>query len=958
MFQTSTFMDPHPSLPLEDTSIARAPSDQNSSRPVMASLNVSNSCTAVPEIPVQDSLSRRPKRKTKPLNKCHREIQWTTVKQLKTNKTYALRSGEAVAWQQKHHNGAEDNQSELTFCETSGETTLTTQRKELVKQGIKKQKGTHGPLQNDGIDPFLAYIDPHAAKPSEESCEGIRKSLLDSGTAGKATLLPCIKASNDTATKWDRKEGGEQKIIFPKQAIKTRQAGVQEIALTQPEGKNLALELQLPPDMGCRKSNKHESSIKQAKGQNNKAISEALTTLNEPHIMEWLPCNTRAVKNNVMAMSNQKAKIHDRYIATDLIAPKIVKAAKMKAKTDVSSAQEEYISVPDLASRVFPKITPDEDSNGISLNICNSEDNAVANIHYLAENKISHVSTATKNSSENGYFEQMPVQKLHSPHQDPGSTSGNKELEAENMKLISADTVKHIICEVSTDKPQTMHGHVSLLTCNEWADQAELPVQNKNDARLSISHLGSKTIQGTMTEQTLTRLCVPPSTDHSSAVDLTRCNSATFRSVKEGNSCGFVSLPDCGKWGSNAAQLIQCMNDTRSSIVPHESRPAGATMMKHLMALDPCAASTDCNTTPFQQGSSSNTTSTVSDDDRNETPLSEKHCNSDYYIEETAWRYFGDAAPASYCVDEGGDLIPLLPPPPLSKFPQTGYCTWTFDEQSRVVLGSFQNEGESVVVNDEDREFLFDMMERNDITVITEGHANELNHDIWSLAFIKGRVGTDYHHKFRRFIRQLPATETSCQPPLYKEVDGYLTMKVADYIDYLFKRSSAMLKGASQVFKGDNLDFVYTDVDGKEMELHLLHDVVYMIDYDIIRMLPELYEDLLSNLKIPECLPGGQKCMMNAVCTFSLAVDALKLLSLLMLHVVLQVNQNGRPFMGPNLYMTRKSILVNVVCICLSLMVNNILLCKAGGSFTAVHQDGFGTVDSGHLCLSGFNEVS
>lgn len=27
------------------------------------------------------------------------------------------------------------------------------------------------------------------------------------------------------------------------------------------------------------------------------------------------------------------------------------------------------------------------------------------------------------------------------------------------------------------------------------------------------------------------------------------------------------------------------------------------------------------------------------------------------------------------------------------------------------------------------------------------------------------------------------------------------------------------------------------------------------------------------------------------------------------------------------------------------------------GSFTAIHQDGFGTVDSGHLCLQGANEV-
>lgn len=27
------------------------------------------------------------------------------------------------------------------------------------------------------------------------------------------------------------------------------------------------------------------------------------------------------------------------------------------------------------------------------------------------------------------------------------------------------------------------------------------------------------------------------------------------------------------------------------------------------------------------------------------------------------------------------------------------------------------------------------------------------------------------------------------------------------------------------------------------------------------------------------------------------------------------------------------------------------------GSFTHLHQDGFGTVDSGHLCLEGYNEV-
>ena len=47
----------------------------------------------------------------------------------------------------------------------------------------------------------------------------------------------------------------------------------------------------------------------------------------------------------------------------------------------------------------------------------------------------------------------------------------------------------------------------------------------------------------------------------------------------------------------------------------------------------------------------------------------------------------------------------------------------------------------------------------------------------------------------------------------------------------------------------------------------------------------------------------------------------------------MQVTPDARPFMGPNLYVTPPA------------------------SFTHFHQDGHGTVDSGHLCISGFNEV-
>ena len=133
-------------------------------------------------------------------------------------------------------------------------------------------------------------------------------------------------------------------------------------------------------------------------------------------------------------------------------------------------------------------------------------------------------------------------------------------------------------------------------------------------------------------------------------------------------------------------------------------------------------------------------------------------------------------------------------------------------------------------------------------------------------------------------------------------------MKVADYINYLLKRSAAILKNGSKKLTDDDLDFVYSDADCEKRKLHLLNNVVYMIDYDIIKMLPELYEDLVSSLKIPEYLPGGLKCMMNAVCTFY----ALQLMFSrnfpYLLCMFLQVNQSGRPFMGPNLYMTRKSI--------------------------------------------------
>lgn len=53
--------------------------------------------------------------------------------------------------------------------------------------------------------------------------------------------------------------------------------------------------------------------------------------------------------------------------------------------------------------------------------------------------------------------------------------------------------------------------------------------------------------------------------------------------------------------------------------------------------------------------------------------------------------------------------------------PNTGHCCWSFDATSRVLLAKFQvKEGGNVIVTNEDKLHLLNMMERTDISVISE----------------------------------------------------------------------------------------------------------------------------------------------------------------------------------------------------------------------------------------------
>ena len=125
-------------------------------------------------------------------------------------------------------------------------------------------------------------------------------------------------------------------------------------------------------------------------------------------------------------------------------------------------------------------------------------------------------------------------------------------------------------------------------------------------------------------------------------------------------------------------------------------------------------------------------------------------------------------------------------------------------------------------------------------------------------------------------------------------------------------QDSAESGGAQQEVAFATVDegpmFGATNHEGKVAQIPLLREGLYLIDFDIPRHLPELARDLLQHFKL-DLLPRGDQCLLRFL------------------------PSRGHPFMGPNLYVTPP------------------------GTFTHFHQDGHGTVDSGHQCLRGSNEV-
>ena len=258
------------------------------------------------------------------------------------------------------------------------------------------------------------------------------------------------------------------------------------------------------------------------------------------------------------------------------------------------------------------------------------------------------------------------------------------------------------------------------------------------------------------------------------------------------------------------------------------------------------------------------------------------------YEEESAWRFYNPDflkdsseqltalrgkfdiphSPANVAAEE---LQPLPPTMTLPQLPNTSYCKWSFDEKSRVLLANFRessyaaNKEGKIKVGRDDEEFLFKMMERDDITVISEGLADSINSSLWTREYIEGCIGSEYHHKFRRFETKHVEGHPATQPT---EKEGWYSMKISDYFDYLEKRhsvKSSALNGTEEEQRDVSKDFTFIDSGGREKTVNVDNESLYMIDVDLVKLLPQAFEDFQNSFKLPGILPGGSHCMMNAV---------------------------------------------------------------------------------------------
>ena len=165
----------------------------------------------------------------------------------------------------------------------------------------------------------------------------------------------------------------------------------------------------------------------------------------------------------------------------------------------------------------------------------------------------------------------------------------------------------------------------------------------------------------------------------------------------------------------------------------------------------------------------------------------------------------------------------LVDTPSLPDLPHTGNCIWTYDEKSRVLLAKFQEQ----TINAEDEKFLLQMMERDDVTVVSEGLASGLNKEMWNDEFLD---------KCLRFeVASLP----SDMDEVSKDIQiPTMTLKINE-------------PGRKCIYSVNTIN----------------NTVLYSANINLDDLLPHMKDDFVNNFKLPGLFIGGSNCMLNTVRT-------------------------------------------------------------------------------------------
>jgi hypothetical protein len=248
-------------------------------------------------------------------------------------------------------------------------------------------------------------------------------------------------------------------------------------------------------------------------------------------------------------------------------------------------------------------------------------------------------------------------------------------------------------------------------------------------------------------------------------------------------------------------------------------------------------------------------------------------------------------------------LHPPLPPAPapgaLPPHPKTGQCAWSFDEGSRILTANFAS-------NPARQKVLPFMEGMRVIEPRDEEFLLKMMERTDITLIVEGLLSRPVEEIARQLLDGLTTLGSeNVKVGHYQATssDGMETWTKISTMEIAAKEFSAYVQEVSRHPNEGKITLQGTDFDMKT-------DKFYLIDFDISSHHPQFLEEFSRNLFLfPEMLPGGKHCMTHAV------------------------PKPSRSIMLPLMYLGPPSV------------------------STSLHEDGYGTVDSGHLCLQGWNEV-